>query len=175
MADDQSTTETAEAPAMETPAPASAPTETSSEVPREVTAALRKANKEAETLRLRLKEFEDRDKTDLQKLSERAEAAERRSVELEQQSLRRQVALDNGLPAALVDRLRGDSLEALTEDAQSLLALVKAKAPADVDQGLRGKPGDGQWTDADMSGKTPAQIMAAKDAGLLDNLLNPPR
>jgi len=53
------------------------------DVPPEVRRALGKANKEAETLRRRLKEFEDRDKTDLQKAQERADAAEQRATELE--------------------------------------------------------------------------------------------
>ena len=58
------------------------------ELPKEVQAALRKANKEAETLRLKLKEFEDRDKSEAQKLIERAEQAERERDALKVQSLR---------------------------------------------------------------------------------------
>lgn len=52
-------------------------------VPPEMRRALNAANKEAEKLRRRLQEFEDRDKTDLQKAQERAEAAEKRATELE--------------------------------------------------------------------------------------------
>lgn len=40
------------------------------EIPAEVKAALRKANKEAETLRHRLKEIEDAEKTEMQKLQD---------------------------------------------------------------------------------------------------------
>lgn len=100
------------------------------EVPPEVTRALRAANKEAEKLRLRLKEFEDRDKTDQQKLEERATAAERERDETRSNLLRMRVAVAKQLPAELVDRLRGGTEEELTADADALLALVANRALA---------------------------------------------
>lgn len=105
-----------------------------------VKAALRKANKEAETLRLKLKEFEDRDKTDQQKLAERAEAAEKRAAELERQTLRSKVGAAKGLPPKMWDRLRGDDEDALTADADDLLAEIKSngRAPS-FDGGAKGR------------------------------------
>src|SRR5687768_5048933 len=91
------------------------------DVPVEVKTALRKANKEAETLRLKLKEYEDRDKTEQQRLEERAVAAERAATEYETALLRYRVASVKGLPAELVDRLRGGSEEELLADADALL------------------------------------------------------
>ena len=47
----------------------------------------------------------------------------------ELKDLKRRVALANGLSYALADRLVGDTEEALTADAQSLLTFVNATAP----------------------------------------------
>lgn len=64
----------------DTPKPDTKP---SGDVPPEVKRALNAANKEAEKLRRELKAFQDRDKTDLEKAQERADAAEKRAAELE--------------------------------------------------------------------------------------------
>lgn len=139
MADDTSTTEA-------TPASGEAEQQPPKvDVPPEVKRALREANKEAETLRLRLKEFEDRDKTETQRLLEERDAlrAERDSVRAE--AMRARVALAKGLPSDLADRLRGSSEEELAEDADRLLDLLKPPAPArfgDVGQGVRTPPPD---------------------------------
>lgn len=110
-------------------------------VPPAVKAALRKANKEAETLRLKLKEREDADKSESQKLTERAEAAERRAAELEQQSLRARVGAAKGLPPKMWDRLRGDDEDALKADADDLLAEWKpnGKPAPSFDGGAKGR------------------------------------
>lgn len=126
MADE--TTATTEATEVETPT-AEATTETAKnnggDVPPEVKAALRKANKEAETLRLKLQEFEDRDKTEAQKLAERAEAAERRAAEFETSALRLEVAALKGLTPAQAKRLVGSTREELETDADELLTTFK--------------------------------------------------
>jgi hypothetical protein len=93
-------------------------------VPPEVEKALRKANKEAETLRLRLKEYEDRDKTEQQRLDERLVAAEKAAAERETALLRYRVGVAKGLPPDLVERLRGSTEEELAADADSLLKIL---------------------------------------------------
>ena len=120
MADEA--TSTNEAPAVETVEP-NEPAK--NDVPPEVKAALRKANKEAETLRLRLQEFEDRDKTEAQKLADRAEAAEKRAVELETKAMRLEVASEKGLTPAQAKRLVGTTREELEADADELLETFK--------------------------------------------------
>lgn len=95
------------------------------EVPPEVKSALRKANKEAETLRLRLKEYEDRDKTEQQKLAERADAAERRAKELEHAALRARIAAEKGVPESA---LSGDDEDALRAKADELIAWRDAQS-----------------------------------------------
>ncbi len=133
MADEA--TSTNEAPAVET---AETPTEQAkptTDVPPEVKAALRKANKEAETLRLKLQEFEDRDKSEAQKLAERAEAAEKRATELETRALRLEVAAEKGLTPAQAKRLVGSTREELAADADELLETFKP-APSEEPSGI---------------------------------------
>lgn len=111
------------------------------EVPPEMKRALSKANKEAEQLRLKLREFEERDKTEAQKLSDRAEAAEKRAADLETRSLRLEVASEQGLTSAQAKRLVGSTREELEADAVELLETFKVAAPLspkpDPSQGAR--------------------------------------
>lgn len=100
------------------------------EVPPEVKAALHKANKEAEALRRRLKEFEDRDLSELDKARRDAEDATRQLAEYERTTLRQRVALEKGVPLALVDRLQGSNEEEVAADADSLLALMNRQPAA---------------------------------------------
>lgn len=107
-------------------------------VPDEVKKALKKANKEAETLRLKLKEYEDRDKTDLQKLQEERDAllSERNTLHLE--TLRREVADEKGLTPAQARRLVGTTREELEADADDVLTafpIDKKPAFGNVGQG----------------------------------------
>lgn len=101
------------------------------ETPEQTIAALRealaKANEEAKTNRLKANEL-DSIKTAQMSDLERAQAEkadlEKRLQSVEAAALRRSVALAKGLPADLVDRLRGESEQELAADADALLALV---------------------------------------------------
>ncbi|WP_179301310.1 hypothetical protein [Streptomyces albidoflavus] len=108
-------------------------------VPPAVERALRKANEEAKTLRLKLKEFEDRDKTEAERLAERASEAEKRASTAEQGLLRWKVAAAKKLPPLLADRLQGDDEEAMAADADRLLQSLKAAGPSapSFDGGVR--------------------------------------
>ena len=91
------------------------------EVPPEVKAALKKANKEAETLRLRLKEFEDRDKSEAEKQAERVQALEAEAREARSEALRLRVAAKFGIGDEDADLfLTGTDEETLTKQAQRL-------------------------------------------------------
>lgn len=109
------------------------------EIPPEVKRALSKANKEAETLRLRLKEIEDRDKTDAQKLQEERDALRAERDALALQSLRREVADEKGLTPAQARRLIGTTREEMEADADDLIAAFPKPKPAfgSVGQGAR--------------------------------------
>ncbi|MEU0940306.1 hypothetical protein [Embleya sp. NPDC005971] len=90
-------------------------------IPTEVQRALHKANKEAEGLRLKLKEFEDRDKTEAERLAERAATAERSASDAQARLLRYEVAAKKNLPASLAARLQGSTPEEIAADADALV------------------------------------------------------
>jgi len=92
-----------------------------------------KANAEAAT---KLQQFEDRDKTEAQRLTERAEAAERRAAEIESRALRLEVAAEKGLTPAQAKRLVGETRDELVADADELLETFKPAAPAEEPTGL---------------------------------------
>lgn len=113
------------------------------DAPPEMTRALRKANKEAETLRLKLKEFEDRDKSDLERANERAETAEKAAADHATAALRLAVAFEKGLTPAQAKRLVGSTQDELEADADEILRDFPASTSrprGSVDQGQRGKP-----------------------------------
>ena len=138
---DTTATPQADAPETEatpTPTPDAAQQPTKTEVPPEVAAALKKANKEAETLRLKLKAIEDRDLSETEKLTARLTEAEKRAEKAEKASLRFRVGNAKGLPARLTERLQGDTEEEMAADADALLAEMKPrKGGGDWDAGTR--------------------------------------
>lgn len=95
-------------------------------------AKIAKANSEAEGLRKRLKELEplakkaqeleESQKSEQQKVLERAEAAEKRAAAAETELLRLQVGAAKGLTPAQARRLVGTTAEELEADADDLLA-----------------------------------------------------
>lgn len=102
-----------------------------------------KRAKENSAAAQKLAELEESQKTEAQRLSEAREAAERRAAEAEAANIRYRVAVAKGLPADLVDRLRGDSEEDIAADADALLALVQAAPPTpkpDLTQGHGAPP-----------------------------------
>lgn len=140
-ADDTQTETIPETPPAETEPPK---TETVSPAQiKSMEAALRKANKEAETHRLKLKELEDRDKSEADKAADRAAEAERRAQRAETALLRTRIALSKGLPAELADRLQGDTEAEMADDAEALLALVgkRSATTTAVPTGPRGSTG----------------------------------
>jgi hypothetical protein len=116
-----------ETDAKDTGTPGAAPQQTKAEIPAEVAVALKKANKEAETLRLRLKEIEDRDKSETQRATEEATQAKADAASARTGYLRLKVGMAKGLPASLAERLKGDNEEEMAADADALLAELKPK------------------------------------------------
>lgn len=104
-----------------------------------IRAALAKANKEAETFRLKLKAVDDEKLSEIEKAKRDATEAAQELANLRRDSLRQKVALDAGLPAKWVGRLIGDSEEDLAADAAAILAdLNRPRKPApDTSQGAR--------------------------------------
>lgn len=147
MADDATPADEPTAPVDDTPA-ASANTDEievppGAENPDAVKAALtreRTAAKEAKAraseLEARLKEYEDRDKSDQEKLAERATAAESAAAEATRSLLRLQVATSKGLGPEIAQFLTGETEDEMAAQADQLLALAKP-APVTYDGGPR--------------------------------------
>lgn len=94
-----------------------------------------KANADAA---IKLAELEERDKTETQKLTERAEKAEQAAVLAERDALRARVALAKNLPPKLASRLQGDTEAEMKADADELLAEIGAsKKGPNFDGGAR--------------------------------------
>lgn len=68
-----------------------------------------------------------------------------------QKSLKQQIAMKNGLPFDLADRLQGDTEESLNEDAERLASLVNVKnytqPLADKEPNFESKGTDAAWRD----------------------------
>lgn len=98
-----------------------------------VVKALNKANKEAEQARLRIKEFEDRDKSDQDRLAEKASELEGKLTTAEANAARFEIALEKGLTKNQAKRLVGSTRDELEADADELLAdlgVTPDEAPA---------------------------------------------
>lgn len=93
----------------------------------------RAAEKRAAELEARLKEFEDRDKTESTRAIERAEAAEKAAAAAEARALRLEIAAEKGLTPAQAKRLVGENREELEADADELLETFKPPATSDDD------------------------------------------
>lgn len=96
------------------------------------------------------RKIQDKDKTEAQREKDRADAAERKALELEQRVLKADVASEKGVPAAL---LTGTTKEELEASADALLAFRgeqdKKKGPsstslnrADNNQPVKGSTAD---------------------------------
>lgn len=116
-------------PEPNVPAEAGRPGETPEQTIAALREALSKANSEAKENRLKAVELDKikaAQMSDLEKAQ--AEAAELRDRlgRAEADRLRQRVALTKGLPSELVDRLKGETEDELSADADALLALVNA-------------------------------------------------
>lgn len=90
-------------------------------------AKISKANREAENLRKRLKEYEDRDKSDTEKLTEDRDTHKSRADKAEAELARYRVAAAKGLTPGQAKRLVGTTEEELSADADELLADLGGK------------------------------------------------
>jgi hypothetical protein len=79
-------------------------------------AALRKANKEAADTRAKLKELEDRDKSDNARLTDQLAEAERRATAAEADVLRFQVATEKNVKARWLSGSTREELEAAADE-----------------------------------------------------------
>jgi hypothetical protein len=89
----------------------------------------------------KLEEYEEANKSELEKAQTKATKAEQKAAEAEGRLLRFQVAAEKQLPKELISRLRGNTQEELAADADELLSLVKSRTDTektpDFDGGAR--------------------------------------
>jgi hypothetical protein len=105
---------------------------------RQENAAARKRAQEAET---RAKEFEDRDKSELEKAAEAAKTATVRAEEAEARLLRFEAAAAAGLDSKHAHRLQGSTKEELEADAKELVEqLGGTQQRTTFDGGTRDQP-----------------------------------
>jgi hypothetical protein len=135
--------------------------------------------KENATAAQKLAEIENANKTELEKLTERAAAAEARAAQIELAATRNEIALEKGLTPSQAKRLVGSTRDELAADADELLADLKVSkpsaAPSSDAQGKQGEPVGQvkQITSRDqLKSMTPEQIVQAQAEGRLDALLN---
>jgi hypothetical protein len=85
--------------------------------------------KELEPAAQRLKELEDAQKSEQEKLAEKLSATEQRAAEAELRAARLEVATSKGLPMASVKFLTGSTPDELAASADELLGLLKKDEP----------------------------------------------
>lgn len=107
--------------------------------------------KKLETENLNLKQtISDKETSESTTVSKIAEL-EKDVTTWKQKSLKQQIAMKNGLPFDLADRLQGDSEESLNEDAERLASLVKVKTYtqplADKEPNVETNGIDSAWRD----------------------------
>lgn len=99
------------------------------------------AERRAATAEARIKEFENRDKTDEQKRSEEADELRRENAELKSAKTRAEVAAAKGVPANL---LSGSTQEELEASADALIAFKGEVQPQKLIVPNEGKTPEGQ-------------------------------
>lgn len=115
----------------------------------------------------RLKDLEDSDKSEVEKLRESATAAERRASEAEAKALRAEVAHEKGLSPAQAKRLIGSTREELESDADELLSAFTKPSDDKSDTKSRRpkeklRPGASNESDDDFDPKKIADAVSAR-------------
>lgn len=114
--------------------------------------------KELEPLAAKAKELEDAGRTELEKLTSRAESETTRADQAESRALRLEVAFEKGLTPAQAKRLVGSSREELEADADEILR----DFPAKTDGRPKGNPDLGPRPSAQpLTDGTPRSLIAA--------------
>ena len=122
------------------------------------------------------REYELSQKSEHEKLSDLLAEEKAKSDSATAKLLRYEVAANKGIPADALDLLAGSTREELEAQADKLLSLIadqsKPKTPRpDENQGKPATASVGQLTKEDLKTMTAAQIMEAKTAGRLNDVL----
>ena len=124
----------------------------------EVLGRAKEAEKRLAALEEASRAQEEAGKSEIEKLTERLSALESAEKEARDRARRLEVAGKKGIPTDLVDRLRGESVEELEQDADALLAFLKSPEGPGTPPASRRKK-----EPLDISRMTPGQIRENKD------------
>lgn len=103
------------------------------------------AEREAKALKARLDEIEQANLSELEKAQRAAADSAKLLDDFKKANLRQKVALEKGVPAKWVDRLRGETEEEIAADADEILAdLVKDDRTPNTPKPDRTQGGSGQ-------------------------------
>ncbi len=122
------------------------------------------------------REYETSQKSEHEKLADELARFKAEASEASTRLLKYEIAAQKGVPADALDLLHGSSREDLETAADKLLSLIadqsKPKSPKpDENQGKPAPAAVGQLTRDDLKGMTQKEILEAKAAGRLDDLL----
>ena len=145
-----------------TPEPSSNPSDDRLPDDHPAVKALSKANAEARDLRLKLKEFEDRDKSDLQKITDERDEERTRAARAEAEVAKLKAAIEHGLTRDDLDLRGAGDPEQITDRAKRLAERLKATAPSETDQP---RPDPTQGVPAGDPASLDAQIAEAQAKG----------
>jgi hypothetical protein len=125
-----------------------------------VVKALHKANEEAKQARLKVKEYEDRDKTESERTSEKLSTLEKELTTAQADRVRFEIALDKGLTKSQARRLVGSTREELEADAAQLVEDLGLTDRPDVSRRPQERLKPGAAPDAEPA-KTPEELADA--------------
>lgn len=112
-------------------------------------------------LQKQLKEREDADKSELEKLQGQVTDLTKSWEAAQARALRLEVAQQQGIPVELVDRLQGSTMEELNQDAERMKAYLKPPEGP----GATPPPRGGQAAVFSFENKSPEEIRKAFDEG----------
>lgn len=121
------------------------------------------------------REYELSQKSEHEKLAEELARVQAEASQASATLLRYEIAAEKGITGEATKLLKGSTREELEAEAELLLSLIanqsKPSIMPDTNQGKPAAANIGQLTQADLETMSPSEIMAAKAAGRLDELL----
>jgi hypothetical protein len=178
MTQDTATVEAEQAPAAEPDQPTPTPDVELGEGGKKALEAERAARKAAQKATndalAKIKEYEDRDKTELERLTEQAAQAKAEADNARTEMMRLKIAANSKLPEEFHEFLTGTDEETVQAQADKLAAAMAVqpdggRSPApDPSQGARANSGPAQLTREDLAGKPPEWIEEQLLAGRLN-------
>jgi len=137
--------------------------------------ARRAAEKAAAEAAAKVKQYEDAQKSEAERLAAKVAELEAVAARATAEAARQRIVNETGIPADLADLITGDSEDVMRATAERLKAYIPpAPKFGPVDTGPKNVADSGlpkQLTRADLAGMSPQQVEAARAAGQLADLM----